>query len=58
MPGVSAADSLSNAAATSCWKGVAARHSTSVRLKYSALSSASVNPVSSSRLNALASSVQ
>ena len=43
MPGVSAAASLSNALRTSRWNGVAARHSTSVRLKYSALSSASVN---------------
>ena len=33
MPGVSAAESFSNADATSCWNGVAARHSTSVRLK-------------------------
>ena len=58
MPGVSAAASLSNADATSCWNGVAASTSTSVRLKYSALSSASVKPVSSSRRNAFASSVQ
>ena len=33
MPGVSAAASRSNALRTSCWNGVAARHSTSVRLK-------------------------
>ena len=58
MPGVSAAASLVNALATSCWKGVAARHSTRVRLKYSALNSASVKPVSSSRLNARCSSIQ
>jgi hypothetical protein len=32
-PGVSAAASLSNALRTSRWNGVAARHSTSVRLK-------------------------
>ncbi len=58
MPGVSAAASLSNALRTSRWNGVAARHSTRDREKYSAVSSASVKPVSSSRRNARCSSVQ
>ena len=58
MPGVSAAASLSNALRTSRWNGVAARHSTSEREKYSAVISASVKPVSSSRRNARCSSVQ
>ena len=58
MPGVSAAARRSNALFTSCWNGVAARPSTSVRLKYSALSSAKVKPVASRRLNAFCSSSQ
>src|SRR5579864_3858749 len=47
MCGVSADDSLSNALSTSSRNGVGKSDSTSVRLKYSAHSSATVNPAAS-----------